>query len=139
LSPYYENRAIILYNISNLIAKKNITALEIHKEALIKDALQLMDQTDNVLEKMVLSISIIRMGGRSPEFDIPTKADLINTIERNDLPFFSGNFLNYFEGNTKKVFKFLFEKQFRKNHYCPAINLALAIEYFTLTGRTNFD
>lgn len=132
LAPYYENRAIILYAFSNLMAKKSIPALEKYKQKLIQDAFLLLKESDNLLEKIILCISIQKLGGTSPSLELPSKENILEEIEKNDLPFFTGNMLNYFEGNTRKVLKFLFKDEMYKVHFCPAYNIALLLEYLSL-------
>ena len=132
LSPYYENKAVILYHLAKLMAVKPIDGLEKYKTQILADALELFNKSNNVLEQMILCTAIQKLGYSSPMIELPAKEKLVWMIEHNDLAFFTGDMLGYFEGNTKKTLAFFFKKALFYNQYCPAYNDALLVEYLIL-------
>ncbi len=132
LSPYYENRAVILYHLAKLMTVKPIDGLEKYKTQIVTDALELFNKSDNILEQMILCTALQKLGYSSPEIELPAKEKLVWMIEHNDLAFFTGDMLGYFEGNTKKTLALFFKKALFYNQYCPAYNDALLVEYFIL-------
>ncbi len=134
LSPYYENKAVILYHLAKLMAVKPIDGLEKYKTQILTDALELFNKSDNILEQMILCTAIQKLGYSSPEIELPAKEKLVWMTEHNDLAFFTGDMLGYFEGNTKKTLAFFFKKALFYNQYCPAYNDALLVEYLILNN-----
>ncbi len=134
LSPYYENRAVILYHLAKLMTVKPIDGLEKYKTQIVTDALELFNKSDNILEQMILCTALQKLGYSSPEIELPAKEKLVWMTEHNDLAFFTGDMLGYFEGNTKKTLAFFFKKALFYNQYCPAYNDALLVEYLILNN-----
>ena len=132
LSPYYENKAVILYHLAKLMAVKPINGLEKYKTQILTDALELFNKSDNILEQMILCTALQKLGYSSPMIELPAKEKLVWMTEHNDLAFFTGDMLGYFEGNTKKTLAFFFKKALFYNQYCPAYNDALLVEYLIL-------
>ncbi len=104
VSPYYGKTSIILYHLARLMSIKKIPELEALKPSLIADAMQSWIDTDNILEKIILSTSILKWGYVPPEIFLPGKADVKKIIEQNDMPFFIGNIPSYFPYVLKKEF-----------------------------------
>jgi hypothetical protein len=132
LSPYYENKAVIIYHFAKLMSIKPIASLETHKKEILEDALFLINSSTNILEQVLLCTAIQKLGYQSPKIALPEKEQLIEMIEHNDLAFFTGDMLGYFEGKTKKMLDFFFKKHLYFNQYCPAYNDALFLEYLLL-------
>ncbi len=134
VSPYYGNTSIVLYHLARLMSSGPIPPLEALKVQLITTAMHQFTTTENPLEKAILCTAIIRWGYVPPSFDLPRIAAIKQTIEHNDLPFFTGNIPSYFSNGLRQVFT-------RKGwglfyHYCPAYNDALLLEYLTLKQET---
>ena len=134
LSPYYENKAVILYHLAKLMAVKPINGLEKYKTQILTDALELFNKSDNILEQMILCTALQKLGYSSPMIELPAKEKLVWMTEHNYLAFFTGDMLGYFEGNTKKTLAFFFKKALFYNQYCPAYNDALLVEYLILNN-----
>ena len=134
LSPYYENKAVIMYHLAKLMSVKPISELERNKAKIVNDALEIFNTSDNILEQMILCTAMQKLGYSTPEIKMPDKEKLIELIEHNDLAFFTGDMLGYFEGNTKKTLAFFFKKALFYNQYCPAYNDALLLEYLVINN-----
>ena len=134
MSPYYKNKSIILYHFAKLMYTKKINELEKYKPELVTEALKLFEQSNNILEQMILCTVIQKLGYTAPIINLPAKEKLLLLVEHNDLAFFTGDMLGYFEGNVKKVLEFFFKKALYYNQYCPAYNDALLLEYLLLNN-----
>jgi hypothetical protein len=132
LSPYYENKAVIIYHLAKLISAKPISELDNYKQQIAKEALSIFGKSENVLEQMIICSSLQKLGYTSPTIQLPEKEKLVEMIEHNDLAFFTGDMLGYFEGSIKKILAFLLKKALFYNQYCPTYNDALMLEYFLL-------
>lgn len=131
VSPYYANTSIILYHLARLMSIKRIPELENIKPQLIQIANDELKSTDNVFEKIILSSALIKWNEQPPQLNISVN-DFKN-IEQNDLPFFIGNIPSYFKRCIKE--KFIDLRLLMYNHYCPAWNDCLLLEYLLLSKK----
>ena len=129
VSPYYTNTSIILYHLARLMSIKPINELEAIKSQLISIAQQRLQSSDNILEKIMLSTSLIKWNRRPLQLNISIND--FRAIEQNDLPFFTGNIPSYFKQPLKEDFIRL--RLLMYNHYCPAWNDCLLLEYLLLS------
>jgi len=129
-SPYYGKTSIILYHVARLMSIKRITQLEALKTKLITDAANELVHSDNVIEKIILSTAILKLGYIPPAFRLPTTTEVEIKIEKNDLPFFIGNVPSYFHDTFRKYATTNNIGLFY--HYCPAWNDVLLLEYLVL-------
>ncbi|MFT4154142.1 hypothetical protein [Parafilimonas sp.] len=130
ISPYYANTSIILYHIARLMSIKPINELEIIKPQLIQIANNRLQATSNMLEKIMLLSALIKWGQQPPPLHI-SEGDL-KKMEQNNLPFFIGNIPSYFKRGMKG--KFINLRLLMYNHYCPAWNDCLLLEYLLLSN-----
>lgn len=132
VSPYYANTSIILYHLARLMSIKKIGSLEIIKPQLIQIANERLQSSDNLLEKTMLSSTLIKWNQQPQKLNISIE-DFKN-IEHNNLPFFIGNIPSYFNRSLKG--KFIDLRLLMYNHYCPAWNDCLLLEYLLLYKQT---
>jgi hypothetical protein len=129
ISPYYANTAIILYHLARLMRIKPINELELIKPQLILRANERLKATNNLFEKIILSSALIKWDQHPPQLQISIND--FKQIEQNDLPFFIGNIPSYFNRSWKG--KFIDLRLLMYNHYCPAWNDCLLLEYLLLS------
>ena len=129
ISPYYANTAIILYHLARLMRIKPINELELIKPQLILRANERLKATNNLFEKIILSSALIKWDQHPPQLQISIND--FKHIEQNDLPFFIGNIPSYFNRSWKG--KFIDLRLLMYNHYCPAWNDCLLLEYLLLS------
>ena len=110
---------------------KPINELENIKPQLIQIAEQRLQSTNNLFEKIMLSSALIKWNQTLQRLNI-TASDFKN-IEQNNLPFFIGNIPSYFNRSLKG--KFIDLHLLMYNHYCPAWNDCLLLEYLLLTKK----
>ena len=128
VSPYYANTSIILYHLAKLMSIKPVAELEHIKPQLIALAKQQLRSSNNIFEKVMLSSALIKWQQQPSPLSISV-SDFKN-IEQNDLPFFIGNIPSYFKRSMKG--KFIDLRLLMYNHYCPAWNDCLLLEYLLL-------
>jgi len=129
ISPYYGNTSIILYHLSRLMSIKPIAELENIKPQLIKIASERLQSSNNILEKIILSSALIKWNQQPQQINISLRD--LKSIEQNNLPFFIGNIPSYFKQPWKG--KFISLRLLMYNHYCPAWNDCLLLEYLLLS------
>lgn len=130
-SPYYPKTSLILYHVARLMSIKKIPQLEELKMKLITDAANEFANSDDLLEKIILSSVILKWGYVPPPFSMPQISEIETKIEKNNFSFFVGNVPSYFQNTFRKYAT-------NKNiwlfyHYCPAYNDALLLEYLVLS------
>ena len=129
VSPYYANTSIILYHLARLMSVKPIKELENIKPQLIQIANQQSLSTNNLLEKIMLSSALIKWNQQPQQLNFNPKD--FRSVETNNLPFFIGNIPSYFRQPFKEDFINL--RLLMYNHYCPAWNDCLLLEYLLLS------
>lgn len=128
ISPYYANTSIILYHLARLMEIDPIGELEQLKPGLVETANNRLKSTDNLLEKIILGSALKKWGESIPQLNISIND--FKSIEQNNLPFFIGNIPSYFHRSLKG--KFIDLRLLMYNHYCPAWNDCLLLEYLLL-------
>ena len=131
VSPYYANTSIILYHLARLMSIKPIAALENIKPQLIQIANERLQSSNNLLEKIMLTSALIKWNQSPAQISINSKN--FKDIEKNNLPFFIGNIPSYFNRSIKG--KFIDLRLLMYNHYCPAWNDCLLLEYLLLSKK----
>jgi hypothetical protein len=87
LSPYYVRSSVLIYHIARLISAFHIPELEVYKQQIIQDAQQEFDKSPNVMEKILLSTSLMRLGAK-PELPPFNSIDEFENSNQKDFVFF---------------------------------------------------
>lgn len=125
IAPNYPNTSVILYHLARLVAGFSIPELNDLKEKLIKDIEVQIHFTDNKMEKIILSSSLMKLG--KPGNNELNEGLLNNVKEIKNFEWFTAGFLSVF-GNP--LIKHLAgNKLFHMKFRCEAFNLALVAEY----------
>lgn len=135
-SPYYGKTSLILYHIARLMSISKIPELKAMKPKLISDAVTAFQQSDNPLEKIILSSAIIKWGSVPPSISLQGN-DIKEKIHHNNFPFFIGNIPSYQPDFIRKLLTASDIEVFY--HYCPAYNDALLLEYLLLDKKLKND
>ncbi len=130
VSPYYGSTSLILYHVARLMSYASIPVLESLKTKLVTTIAVQLASSDDLLEKVILSSALMKLGYASPPLPLPNNSEAIHQIEMGSFPFFIGNIPSYFSPFYKRIF-------YKKGwllfyHYCPAYNDALLFEYLAL-------
>lgn len=129
VSAYYATAPIIGYHVSRLLMVA--PGLAGCREALGRDARELLPQTTDLVEKILLGITLLRLGDPPPALLDPawTLADVVARTRK--FRFFMAPFLNYYP-QTKWLATWPLS---HLRWECPAHSLALVAEYLALGGR----
>ncbi|MDQ2752165.1 MAG: hypothetical protein M3R72_03990, partial [Bacteroidota bacterium] len=129
------NTSLILYHIARLMSYAKIPQLEALKTKLITTIVLQLANSKDILEKIILSSSLMRLGYASPPLLFSQNTQLIHQIENSPFSFFIGNIPSYFSSFYKSIF---YTKSWLLfYHYCPAYNDALLFEYVMLKKTIN--
>lgn len=126
ISPHYVKASIVFYHLSRLMSIKPIPALEIHKPQLINEALDLFNQSNSFMERILLSTSLLKWGAKPPTIQIAPNQDLSTLIEDESFAFFVANMGTIYPNYLKK---FLTQSKLGTfYYYSPAYNNLLVLE-----------
>jgi hypothetical protein len=126
LSPYYVKSSILLYHLARLIAAFHIPELEQYKRQLIADAKQLLQKSNNIMDQIILSTSLLRLAADAPVLNISS----INEFEKSNQSqyiFFQARAAFSYPTPFKQIF--LHWSYITYYFYCPAFNKTLLLEY----------
>ncbi len=125
ISPYYVKRPILLYHLARLMGRFKIDALEPFKPQVIKDIKSELKRSKNLLDKVILTTSLLRLGISSPQLTLTTKD--LEKIGEMDYPFCQARAAYGFVSPFKQIF--LHFGYFIYYFYCTAYNKTLLLEY----------
>lgn len=133
VSPHYSRLPNILYHLSRLMAVRPIASLEKLKPQLMEDAKQALANTNNFMDEVILSTSLLRWGVEPPAMKVHTANSLEELIEDESFSFFIANMASMLPDPLKQwmggagVGKFYYD--------CAAYNNLLFLEYLSLQRR----
>ncbi len=117
VAPTYIDTAIILYHITRLMGTFNIPSLDIYRDTLIKDITALFQTSKDEMQRVILSTSLLRLGGTRLKVDMP-KSFRFNWFTAGMLSVYGNPILQKMAPNSLFHFKF----------NCEAFNLTLVLE-----------
>jgi hypothetical protein len=130
VSPHYSKLPNILYHLSRLMSVKPIPSLEKYRAQLIEDTRQALDVSDNFMDQIILSTSLLRWGIEPPAMKVHEANSLTELIEDGDFSFFIANMASMLPDPLKQwmggagVGKFYYD--------CDGYNNLLVLEYLAL-------
>ena len=123
VSASYKKPSIILYHLARLLGKFNIPELNDCREIIKKDIERELQNEPDFMEKVILSTSLIRMGGKPKPLVYPAALEK----EMEHFVFFNADiFSPYARPSLKFISK---SKVFAIPFYCKAWCLTLLLEY----------
>ncbi len=125
LSPYYVRSSILIYHVVRLMNAFHIPALEIYKQQLIDDAKKEFDASTNVMDKLLLSTSLMRLGVKAELPPFLSINEFENTNQRQFI-FFQARAAFSYPSPLKKIF--LHWSYINYYFYCPAYYKILWLE-----------
>ncbi len=128
VSPWYGNPSVLIYHISRLMGAFKIAEFEIYKQQLIEDANYLLTQRLNVMDKIILSTSLLRLGSKpNKEINFEDIAVFENSNQK-DFFFFQARGAAFMSNFMKKIFS-VQGAAFYFNFFCETYNKTLLLEY----------
>lgn len=130
ISPYYVHSSILLYHIARLMGTFTIPELEPYRKQLIQDMqLELQRPNRNIMDKIILSTSLLRLGATAPELNINSIANFEKS-NQNQFIFFNARAAYSYPSFIKNIL--LHWSYINYYFYCPAYNKVLWLEYLTM-------
>jgi len=126
ISPYYVKSSVLLYHMARLMGRFSIPALEPYKAQLIADMQQELSNTNEVMEKIILSTSLHRLGASPSPINIPGIAEFEKS-NPDKFIFFQARAAFSYSTPFKQIF--LHWSYMCYYFYCPAYNKVLWLEY----------
>jgi hypothetical protein len=126
VSPHYNRTPIILYHLSRLMRLHPIPALEMHKTELVEAAKKLLQESNNFIDQIILSTSLLRWGVVPADIHLSTDKPMIEMIDDPNFVFFIANMSSMLPNPMKNVAGSIGVGRF--NYYCEAYNLCLLLE-----------
>ncbi len=126
VSPYYVKSSALLYHLTRLMNAFYIPELEMYKAQLIVDIKKELDKSNNVMDKIILSTSLLRLGADAPKLDIASIASFENSNQKQYI-FFQARAAFSYPSPFKQIF--LHWSYINYYFYCPAYNKMLWLEY----------
>lgn len=126
ISPYYVKPSILIYHAARLVHAFNIPELNAFKHQLTEDAMKLYQSSAGIMDKIILSTSVLKLGGSITSLNIPgiTAFDKSN---QQHFVFFQARAAFSYPSPFKQVF--LHWNYINYYFYCPAYNKMLWLEY----------
>ncbi len=62
LSPYYVRSSVLIFHVVRLMSAFKIPELEVYKQQLVNDAQKIFETSTNVMDKLLISTSLMRLG-----------------------------------------------------------------------------
>jgi hypothetical protein len=129
VSPSYAKPAVLIYHVSRLIGAFNIAELNLYREQLIADAYRLLYKATNIMDRIILRTSLLRLGAEVTDLTINSIADFEKT-DQDEFVFFQARAAFGQPTPIKQIF--LHWNYLIYSFYCPAYNKALWLEYLVL-------
>jgi hypothetical protein len=123
-----------LYHVTRLIAAFHIPELEQYKPQLITDAKQLLKTSNNVMDQIILSTSLLRLGSDAPALNI-NSIDEFEKSNQKQYIFFQARAAFSYPTPFKQIF--LHWSYITYYFYCPAFNKSLWLEYLVEQNKKN--
>jgi hypothetical protein len=127
ISPHYARTPIILYHLARLMEPGKIMALEQRKPLLVAEAKRQLGLVSNPVDKLILSIALLKWGQEAPVVQMAATADVFTEFEQNDFAFFIANMTSILPDTFRQS---VGESGIgRFYYYSPAYNETLLLEY----------
>ncbi len=126
ISPYYVKRAVLMYQIAKLMGRFSIRELEPYKAQLITDMQKELRKTNDLMEKIIISTSLLRLGANPPLVNV-TDISAFEKSGADNFIFFQARAAFFYSTPLKQIF--LHWSYMCYYFYCPAYNKVLWLEY----------
>jgi hypothetical protein len=125
ISPYYVRSSILIYHVVRLMSAFHIPELEVYKQQLIDDAQKEFASSTNVMDKVLLSTSLMRLGAK-PELPPFTSINDFENTNQKQFVFFQARAAYSYPTPLKQMM--LHFSYINYYFYCPAYYKILWLE-----------
>ena len=126
ISPYYARAPVLMYHLARLMGKFKIPALDAYKMQLKKDMQDELRKTNSLMDRIILSTSLFRLGLTPAQVNLPS-LEVLEKSATDNFVFFQARAAFPYPTPLKQVF--LHWSYLIYNFYCPAYNEVLLLEY----------
>ena len=126
VAPYYITSPIILYHLTRLMGKFKIPVLEGYHEQLVADINLLLAKSNNIMDDIILSTSLVRLGRSAPPLPI-NSLQVFNASNQQDFVFYQARAASQLSNPFKRML--LNFNMLNYHFFCPAYNKVLLLEY----------
>jgi hypothetical protein len=134
ISPYYVRSSILIYHVVRLMSAFHIPELEVYKQQLIDDAQKEFASSTNVMDKILLSTSLMRLGAK-PELPPFTAINDFENTNQKQFVFFQARAAYSYPTPIKQMM--LHFSYINYYFYCPAYYKILWLENLVWQQHTN--
>ncbi len=134
ISPYYVRSSILIYHVVRLMSAFHIPELEVYKQQLIDDAQKEFASSTNVMDKILLSTSLMRLGAK-PELPPFTSINGFENSNQKQFVFFQARAAYSYPTPLKQMM--LHFSYINYYFYCPAYYKILWLENLVWQTHTN--
>lgn len=135
VSPFYVKPSVLIYHAARLLGAFDIAMLQPYKTQLIADANKLLTRATNIMDRIILNTSLIRLGAQAPGIAINSIADFEKTDQAR-FAFFQARAAFAQPTPLKQVL--LHFNYLNYSFYCAAYNKALWLEYLVLKNKDTY-
>lgn len=135
IAPYYVESSILLYHLTRLMSAFHPAELEIYKTQLISDLQYLQAKRKNIMEKILISTSLMRLGAESPELNLNSIQNFKNSNQEKFV-FFQARPAFWYPSPLKQIF--LHVPYLNYHFYAPTFNKILWLENLALQNKMHF-
>ncbi|MFY8024952.1 MAG: hypothetical protein ACOVNO_06360 [Sediminibacterium sp.] len=121
ISPWYASSSLLIYHIARLLDAYEIPAFTPYKDQLIDDAKYLLKQPSNIMEKVILSTSILRLGGQLDQLLAIKDLETFEKMNHQSFPFFQARGSGLMPNTLKRLYS-IQGPAFYFNFLCPTYN-----------------
>ena len=126
IAPYYITSPVILYHLTRLMGKFKIPVLEGYHEQLVADINLLLAKSNNIMDDIILSTSLVRLGRSAPPLPI-NSLQVFNASNQQDFVFYQARAASQLSNPFKRML--LNFNMLNYHFFCPAYNKVLLLEY----------
>ena len=132
-SPYYARPPVLMYQLAKLMGRFHISELEMYRAQLVTDLQSALNKNNSLMDQIILSTSLLRLGGKPVPIDIPSIAVFEKSCTDKFI-FFQARAAFSYPTPLKQLF--LHWSYLCYNFYCPAFNKLLWLEYLIERNKT---
>ncbi len=132
ISPYYVRSSILIYHVVRLMSAFHIPELEVYKQQLIDDAQKEFASSTNVMDKMLLSTSLMKLGAKPGLPPFTSINDFENTNQKQFVFFQARAAYSYPTPLKQMMLHFSYINYY---FYCPAYYKILWLENLVWQNR----
>ncbi len=132
IAPYYISKPVILYHLARLMGKFRIAELDAYKPQLVADVKATMQTSVNIMDDIILSTSLLRLGEKAAPLPI-NDLSVFENSNQDQFVFYQARAGSQLSNPLKRWL--LNFSMLNYHFFCPAYNKVLLLEYLVERSR----